>query len=68
MKGKMKLKRNDVVKIFQKPITNEDLEGEARLFRHHASEDDPEIGERWTVAFADGSFVDRWVHERNLVG
>ena len=52
---------------YQKPITDENYEGEARLYRHHSTEDDPEIGERWTVRFADGSMVDRWVSERNLV-
>lgn len=61
------MKRNDVVKVFQKPITDEDLEGTARLYRHHAQEDDPEIGERWTVVFPDGAIVDRWVNPRNAV-
>lgn len=63
-----KLKRNDVVNVYQKPITDENLEGAARLYRHHPESDDPEAGERWTVVFPDdGMFVDRWVHARNLV-
>ena len=61
------MKRNSMVKVFQMPITDEKFEGEARLMQHHASEDDLELGERWTVRFSDGALVDRWVHERNLV-
>lgn len=61
------MKRNDVVKVFQKPVTDESYEGDARLYRHHQKEDDEELGQRWTVAFPDGSMVDRWVHARNLV-
>lgn len=61
------MKRNDVVKVYGKPITDEDYEGTARLYRHHSEEDDAEIGERWTVVFSDGDMVDRWVNERNLV-
>ncbi len=61
------MKRNDLVRVFQKPITNEGYEGMARLYRHFKEEDDPELGERWTVRFANGDMCDRWVHKRNLV-
>lgn len=59
------MKPGDTVRVYQKPLTDEELEGDARLVQHHASEDDPEIGERWTVRFSDGALVDRWVNERN---
>lgn len=61
------LKRNDLVKVFQKPITDEEYEGEARLYRSLKEEDNLDCGERWVVMFSDGMLVDRFVHERNLV-
>lgn len=61
------MERNQAIKVYNKPITDEDFEGNARLYRHHPSEDDPELGQRWTVAFDDVMFVDRWVHPRNLI-
>ena len=62
-----RLKQNALINIYQKPITDENFEGVARLYRHHSDEDDEEIGQRWTVRFANGDMVDRWVHPRNLV-
>jgi hypothetical protein len=61
------MKRNQVVKVFDKPVTDEDYEGNARLYRHHKQEDHDERGERWSVVFSDGSIVKRWVHARNVV-
>lgn len=68
-----KMKIGDIVKVFCKPITDEQQEGIAKLVQHFSDEDDPEIGERWTVRFVGRSgalevqTVDRWVNERNLV-
>jgi hypothetical protein len=47
--------------IYEDPITKEKPEGYATLLDHYPSEDDPEIGERWTVRFADGDIRDRWI-------
>lgn len=67
-----KMKIGDIVKVFCKPITDEQAEGIAKLVQHFP-EDDSEIGERWSVRFVsrrgnlEAQIVDRWVHERNLV-
>jgi hypothetical protein len=64
------MKRHDLVKVFSKPITDEGLEGYARLLTHL---DDSEIGERWTVQFIgprglpEAGMFERWVNERNVV-
>lgn len=68
-----KMKIGDIVKVFCKPITDEQPEGIAKLVQHFPEEDDAEIGERWSVRFVGRSgtlevqIVDRWVNERNLV-
>lgn len=67
------MKIGDIVKVFCKPITDEQQEGIAKLVQHFPDEDDSEIGERWSVRFVsrrgnlEAQIVDRWVNERNLV-
>lgn len=60
------MKRNDLIRVFHRPITDEQFEGVARLYRHFPEEDDDELGQRWTVMFLNGDMADRWVHPRNL--
>ena len=46
------MKKNDVVKIFQLPMSREDFEGEAKLVREHR----PDVGDglsMWEVEFLD---------------
>lgn len=63
------LKRNDLVKVFQCPWTDDNFEGEAVLCRRLDGDQEPL--ERWMVMFPEdqrvGHMVERWVHERNLV-
>lgn len=64
-----KLRVEDTVRVYGKPITDEKLEGLATLVQHHPDSDDREIGERWSVRFTgEDQIVDRWVSFRNIQG
>jgi hypothetical protein len=55
------MKSGDTVMIYYAPVGKMAPEGRATLLDHLETEDDPEIGERWTVRFEDGDIRDRWV-------
>ena len=63
----------DIVKVFCKPITDEDAEGIAKLVQHFPDADDPHRGERWAVQFVgprgtlEVQTAARWVNARNLI-
>lgn len=60
-----------MVKVYQKHLTQEDLEGYARLVKDLEHGDD-EMGYRWKVRFigsrglAEATTFERWVHARDL--
>ena len=56
------LKKGDRVKIYQKPLTEEDYEGEAELVKHlsDGSYGDAHI-EDWLVRFEDGIKIRRTI-------
>jgi len=60
------MKSGAKIKVFIKPMTDEEYEGIAKLVHHQ--KDDAQIGELWAVLF-DGETapVNRWVNARNLV-
>lgn len=67
--SQLRLKVGDTVRIYQKPITDEELEGLATLVRHFEDVDDPEIGECWSVRFTgEEQLMDRWVSPRHIQG
>jgi len=51
------------LRIFQKPITQEDFEGSAKLVKIQFSNDETSY---CTVQFHDGETCDRWVDNQQL--
>mgnify|MGYP001569451399 CR=1 FL=1 len=52
------MKKGDKVKIYQKPLTEEDFEGEAILIKCECKND---LIESWLVKFSDGNKVFRHI-------
>jgi len=61
------MKEGDKIKIYQKPLTEEDYEGEAVLVKYLLNKS---VGgvflEKWLVQFPDGSLVERIINTSNL--
>jgi hypothetical protein len=63
-----KLEKGDLVTVYDKPITDGNVEGVAKLIRHIPNMDDPEVGEYWMVRFTNETKTyPRFVNVRNLL-
>ena len=63
-----KLKRGDKVKVYAKPLTNEDYEGDAQLVKEVYKKWALEGYEYWMVRFkGESSVYSRQIHIKNLI-
>lgn len=56
------MKRGQIIKIYQDPMTETDFEGSAKLIKKLGGGKELEM-EMWLVKFENGDIVERWIKE-----
>lgn len=51
------MKKGQKVKVYQKPLSKEDFEGEATLLRKMESNRDDDVLQNWEVRFESDGFI-----------